>query len=186
MPDHILHPHKYTVYTLDEPITVGSGNAGADDRGVRGMTTVGGAEAAGSSMVWAAVCYWWRWGWLPCRWCLSGVLRCAESIPVGSSVRVSATSMHQAHHICPPGWLQAVQDVRAMSDAAVGPPPGEPAEERYVGAVGGGIEFRPKGRRVPPDLRRFKARSHRGLLLVVSPDCCCLPAAPAEFAAMQC
>ncbi len=43
VPDHILHPHKYTVYTLDEPITVGSGNAGAGDRGMQGMQTVRGS-----------------------------------------------------------------------------------------------------------------------------------------------
>jgi hypothetical protein len=41
--------------------------------------------------------------------------------------------------------LQAVRDARSAAAAAAGPPPGEPAEERYMGAVGEGIEFRPRG-----------------------------------------
>jgi hypothetical protein len=31
IPDHVLHPHKYTVYTLDEPLLVGGGDADDED-----------------------------------------------------------------------------------------------------------------------------------------------------------
>jgi hypothetical protein len=55
VPDHILHPTKYTVYTLDEPITVGSGNAGSDDRDVQRMQPVSGCRP----QLCAACCVLW-------------------------------------------------------------------------------------------------------------------------------
>ena len=30
MPDHVRNPHKYTCYVLEEPLTVGGGDATAD------------------------------------------------------------------------------------------------------------------------------------------------------------
>lgn len=33
VPDHVLNPHKYTVYTFDEPVTVGSGGGAAEAAG---------------------------------------------------------------------------------------------------------------------------------------------------------
>lgn len=32
VPDHVKHPDRYTAYVLDDPIVVGSGDAGSADK----------------------------------------------------------------------------------------------------------------------------------------------------------
>lgn len=52
IPDHVLHPHKYTVYTLDEPLLVGGGDADDEDEvgwKVSGLTTAPGHVAGAHS-----------------------------------------------------------------------------------------------------------------------------------------
>jgi hypothetical protein len=40
VPDHVRNPHKYTCYTLDEPIFVGGGDRGSADEGKAEMERV--------------------------------------------------------------------------------------------------------------------------------------------------
>ena len=62
VPDHVRNPHRYTCYTLDEPILVGGGDQGstAADGGQAEMERVGTHLHSLHSLAAASCTYTWR------------------------------------------------------------------------------------------------------------------------------